>query len=126
MVYTPLIHLMKRTNIYLTDEQHDWLSRTSQELNVPSAEIVRRAVDYWIKVKSHPFEKLAEAQDPDYDPLTAHTQLKPFGVDLIDRLERIEYLLWHAVSAETRLEVQQKAEEYARLWGFLPSDPSDE
>ena len=40
---------MKRTNIYVTDRQHAGLKKLAQRLEVKVAELVRRAVDAFLK-----------------------------------------------------------------------------
>ncbi len=41
---------MKRTNIHLKDEQRQALKRLGKKLKVAPAEIVRRAIDYYLWV----------------------------------------------------------------------------
>ncbi len=43
---------MKRLNLMVPDSQYDWLYEQSEELDISVAEIVRRALDAWIKSRS--------------------------------------------------------------------------
>ena len=42
---------VRRTNIYLSDEQLDALRRVGAQRNVPVAELVREAVDEWLRTR---------------------------------------------------------------------------
>lgn len=42
---------MKRTNIWLTEKQLKWLRRKSKSEGITQAELVRRAIDGYIKVE---------------------------------------------------------------------------
>ena len=39
---------MKRTNIYLTEKQHDRLTERAKQEGLPIAELVRRAIDAFL------------------------------------------------------------------------------
>jgi Ribbon-helix-helix protein, copG family len=40
-----MLILMKRTNIYLTDRQHEELGRLANRAGIPVAEVIRRILD---------------------------------------------------------------------------------
>ncbi len=40
---------MKRTNIYLTERQSKELGKVAKRLGIPTAELIRRILDEWMK-----------------------------------------------------------------------------
>jgi hypothetical protein len=57
---------MRRTNVYLSDEQLDTLRRIGTLRAQPVAELVREAVDYWLQaqgVRSLPADELERRFD---------------------------------------------------------------
>jgi Ribbon-helix-helix domain len=47
--YIVYMYTMKRTNIYLTDEQHRRLGKLSEKTLAPVAALIRRAIDEFLK-----------------------------------------------------------------------------
>ena len=84
---------MRRSNFHIEDEQYTWLSHHSEILGVPSAEIIRRAIAYWIDRKSHPAELLIEMDKGPAEYSRDGAEPMPFGLDIIHRLTTIEYLV---------------------------------
>lgn len=99
---------MHRTNIYLSDEQRAWLQLESKRVDMPQSEIIRRALDYWIELKSNPAEQalevLADAQYP--DPIGR----QPFFEDIHHRLGLIE----HYIKAMLTPEAAERLEEMSK------------
>jgi predicted DNA-binding protein len=42
---------MKRTSLFLKDDQLKKLEAISEKTGAPVAELIRRAIDYWLKAK---------------------------------------------------------------------------
>lgn len=64
---------LKRINVYIPEEDYNWLNARSEETGRPVAEIVRRSLTTWIKMKETERFFQATADDPDslenYRPL---------------------------------------------------------
>ena len=109
---------MHRYNLYITDEQRAWLERESERVDVTHAEIVRRALDYWISLKSSPLQQSIEvlSGEPYPDPV----RQKPFVVEIRERLELIEAYMLANLTPEGAETLKEDAElrrrELLRAW----------
>ncbi len=111
---------MRRVNFYMPDELYDWFERRSEQQNVSVAELLRRASQYWMEIKSHPIEQLLEAEDPDAVLQGVNAARKPFGVELREKLDRIEYLLKKNTPQEVWDEIEREGREWVAT-GALPT-----
>lgn len=69
---------MVRKQIYLTAEQDDKVKRLAKALNVPEAEVIRRAIDGIVEYQSGGIERLAASE----------TATIPYGVSAMDVNQR--------------------------------------
>lgn len=115
---------MHRTNIYLSDEQRDWLQRESERVDMSQAEIIRRALDYWIELKSSPLQQSVEvlSEEPYPDPVPH----KPFVVEIRERLELIEAFMRANLTEEGAERLKEDAERRTReLFGPPEEEDAD-
>jgi len=116
---------MHRTNIYLSDEQRAWLQKESERVDMTQAEIIRRALDYWIELKSSPLQQSIEvlSDEPYPDPAGR----KPFVVEIRERLELIEYFMRANLTDEGAERLKEDAERRTQeLFGTDDPKPDDD
>ena len=83
---------VRRVTFHLTEKQIEWFKERAETEDTNYSELIRRALDHWIDIKSDPVEQAFEKA---LGPAEGGTYLreKPYSVDIRDRLERTEYMV---------------------------------
>ena len=105
----------------IPDSHYEWLYRTSAELDVSVAEIVRRALDYWISLKTD----AAEGPRPS-DPDTSAPDLQvpaDFGKAMSEAFKMMEYIMTRSLTPEEHAELEAHAGRQVGREGFVKLDP---